>query len=226
MKKISAVIILAACGFVFAGKAWATSDSLALAMRQLQAETEQSIQTKIVDPIIGKGRAYAFVEMSAELVYKESGQTKEGLGRLSRHVSTETVTRHLPGAKEEDLLKGSFGEEPAAPAKTAAPDKKQKAADPAKDAMAGLPERAEQEQTAQQGKSSAEHRMGAELVVNDFTLRILHDSGVSKEKLEILSKAVLALYPKAIKGQADMLIVYVPAPFAKEAGNWMEKLAK
>ena len=226
MKKLSAVIVLAACGFGLAGSAGASGDSLALALRQIQADTEQNIQSKIVDPILGKGNAFAFVEMSMEVVLKENAQTKEGVGWLNKRVSTETAPSATAGteAKDEDLFKGV--EQPAAPVKAAPADKKQKADDPGKAARTALPQKIEQSQTAQQEKRDVEERTGAELVINNFSLRILHDSGVSREKLEILSKAVLALYPKVIKGQADMLIVFVPAPFAKEAGTWMEKLAK
>lgn len=216
MKKISAVILAACCCSVLAGTAGASGDSLALALHQLQADTEQDIQTKIVDPILGKGNAYVFADISADLVLKESGQSKEGLGSLRKVVSTETATGAASPAE-------ALAEEPAQQQKTTAADKKQRSGEPVK---AGFPYTTEQSQTAEQGKKDLEQRMSVELAVKSFSLRILHRSGVSKEKLELLSKTVLALYPKAVKGQADMTITFVSASFAAKGDTWMDKLGK
>lgn len=216
---------MTACCFVFAGTAGASGDSLALALHQIQTDTEQDIQSKIVDPLLGKGNAYVFVEMSMEVVLKETGQSREGVGLLNRSVSTETVTRQGSGTEGKENSKGfSFGDEPDPAAKEAA-DKKQNAEEPMK-AAAGLPERVEQSQTAQQGKKDLEQRLGAELEVKSFVLRILHSSDVSKEKLALLNRTILALYPKVVKGQADMTITSVAASFAQGNGTWIEKLAK
>lgn len=213
MKIMSAVSLTASCCFVLAGTAGASGDSLALALRQLQAGTEHDIQAKIVDPILGAGNAYVFAEMSVDLVLKESGQSKEGIGSIRKVVSTETFT-------EAASLAEALGEQP---------EKKQKPEEPAKAgglAKPGIPYTTEQAQTAEQGKKELEQRLGVELEVKSFSLRILHNTGVSKEKLELLSKTILALYPKAVKGQTDLTITLVPASFAKKGDTWMEKLAK
>ena len=222
MKRISAAIMTACC-FALAGTAGASGDSLALALHQIQADTEANIQSKIVDPILGKGNAYVFVDMSFDVVLKETGQSREGVGLLNKSVSTETVTRQ--GAEGKENSKGfSFGDEAEAAAKEAA-DKKQNAEEPLK-AVAGLPERVEQSQTAQQGKKDLEQRMGAELEVKSFVLRILHNSDVSKEKLSLVNRTIMALYPKVVKGQTDMTIGWVSASFAQGNGTWIDKLAK
>lgn len=224
MKRISAAIMMTAC-VLFAGTAGAAGDSLALALRQIQADTEESIQSKIVDPVLGKGNAYVFAEMSMDLVLRETGQSREGVGLLSKSVSTETATRQGAGAEGKENPKGfSFGDEPD-PAAKAAADKNQNAEEPMK-AAAGTPERVVQSQTSQQEKKDLDQRLSAELEVKSFSLRILHNSGISKEKLAALSRTILALYPKVVKGQADMTITFVPAPFAKGGDTWMEKLAK
>lgn len=48
------------------------------------ADTESKIQTQVLDPILGMGRAYVFLEAGAELVSSAERESKSGRGKMHK----------------------------------------------------------------------------------------------------------------------------------------------
>ena len=237
MKQILAGVIFAVFNGAYTVAMELPNASLASVLHQITTNTEQKIQTEIVDPILGKGNAFVFADIELEIVAKSAVQTKEGLGQMSKSnsISTESVTHLSDGiaGNEEDVFKGfDFGGPPdPAPKPQAVLKKEQNPEGVAQAAV--LPEmgqlsRRGQSQVAQQGKGVAEQRLGAYFENKRFSLSILHESTISKEKLEIVRKAILSLYPRAVNGQSDMVISFLPAPFVKneKKEGWLRKVIK
>lgn len=243
MKKLLIIIILTICSSVLTVVAGATGNSILLGFHQISSEIEQKIQTQIVDPILGKGNAFVFAEIEMEVITKESEQSKEGSGQISQSISKSTETgtsqdgaagssgtatdQYKAAEDEEDLFKGfDFGNDSgsASNPKTVQ-KKKQKPEETGKTAVSPKPrtpveEKSTSSRLARQGNKVVEQRLGAELEVAKFSLNILHDSTIPKEKLDFLRNTILSIYSHAVKKQDDMTIIFIPAPFAKKEKKW------
>jgi len=131
-------------------------------------DAEAKIQEQVLDPLLGPGRAYAFLDAEAELYVTSKGAVKSGVGEL--------LSR-----KADPADAGKEGEK-------------------------------SQKQTATQEKTDTESRDVYSLELRSMRLRILHDSALPAEKLEVVKKALLDLYPGRLKAQD---IVFVPAPMQR-----------
>ncbi|OGR81010.1 MAG: hypothetical protein A2X32_08695 [Elusimicrobia bacterium GWC2_64_44] len=75
----------------------AAGGGLAEAVRAMTAGTEARIQERVLDPMLGRGAAHAFLEMKAELASAETEESRSGYG--------EARTRLPDAANEEGGLK-------------------------------------------------------------------------------------------------------------------------
>ena len=80
MKKIA---IMAAALLLGAGAARAAGGRLA-ALRRVNADAEAKIQAQVLDALLGRGKAYAFLELKAELLSTARSEAKSGTGEMSK----------------------------------------------------------------------------------------------------------------------------------------------
>jgi len=202
--------------------AFSFDGAVAMELHRIATEKEKRIQTDIVDPILGKGVAFVFADMELQVVIKEAAQTKGGIGTMERTVSTETLPSDY-GQQQPDLFSGfDFGESTGTGQGTAAEKAHHQASASTAAAHSPFPVKREQGQRAQQGKSVAETRFGAVLEAQNCSLTILHDVTVPKEKLDSVRRAILAVYPNAVRRSREMQISFVPAPFVKN-NHWFKR---
>lgn len=72
---------LAAAALLAAGTARAGEDKLDT-MRRITLETEAKIQAQVLDSVLGKGKAWAFLTMEAELLSRSRSEAKSGTGEM------------------------------------------------------------------------------------------------------------------------------------------------
>ncbi|MBU2574386.1 MAG: hypothetical protein KKH28_09960 [Elusimicrobia bacterium] len=67
-------------------------------------ETEAKMQTRVLDRMLGPGKAFAFLEMSAEITNTADEQSKDGVGELRKTKSSAGSMEEEaePMGKEED----------------------------------------------------------------------------------------------------------------------------
>lgn len=69
------------------------SESLAWESQSVKRELEAGIQDRILDPILGRGRAFAFVTLDLELTWNQRKSARSGLGESSRSKAKEGDSR-------------------------------------------------------------------------------------------------------------------------------------
>ena len=115
------------------------------------------------------------------------------------------------------------GQKGSAPKPKAGQDKKQKSKETEKTVVSpwpAVPTKNELLKSTQEDKKLAQQRLGAELEIKRFYLSILHDSTIPKEKLDLVRKVILSLYPRVVEYKDDMTIIFIPADFAKKEKKW------
>lgn len=79
MKKI----ILIAAALLLGAAAARAEDGKLDALQRLGADAETKIQAQVLDALLGKGKAYAFLEMKAELYSTSRSEAKSGTGEMT-----------------------------------------------------------------------------------------------------------------------------------------------
>jgi len=156
---------------------------------RINSETESKIQAQVMDRMLGPGRAFAFLEMKAEVKSNSDETSKDGIGKLNTKMPESPAELETEGTDKEEAKKA---------------DKHKK----------GL---STQEQSASQAKKSAEKKGVFNFTLRSMKLRILHDAALSPDKLKAVKEALLALYPEKLKAEDISFVpaAFEPVP----AGN-------
>lgn len=93
MKNLALAMIAAA---LLAGPALAGDDGGAL---ELTGALEAKIQSRVLDPILGRGAAYPFLELKAELAVSSESEAKTGTGEMR---TKQPGAGENGGVKEQD----------------------------------------------------------------------------------------------------------------------------
>lgn len=167
----------------------AGSDGKMGTLYRINSETEDKIQARVLDRMLGPGKAFAFLEMKAEVKSNAEETSKGGVGKI------HTVSPEGQAEMEE-----------------AAADKEE-----LKQAGPGAKGVSTKEQSARQAKKSAEKKDILRFTMSSMKLRILHDAALSPGGLKAVKEALLALYPEKLKAEdiAFVPAAFAPAP----AGN-------
>lgn len=190
----------------------------------LEIETADRIRSHILDPILGPGRSFAFVELSLEVRRKR--ETTEKMGSGNAHQIKETwkewegkdqgeprpsgkgaPTRR---SKEVDLFKGfGFGVDvdPIAPASRTGDLDPVQVSTPAGRGSTGE-ERTEVSSGSQRSQEStqemgvAEKRSEASLIFKKFQVLVVHDAAVSAARLRMVRETILKAYKRDLSRDA------------------------
>lgn len=182
--------------FVFAGimavlvcSASAGSDGQLGTLYRINSETESKMQAQVLDRMLGPGKAFAFLEMKAEVKSDSDETSKDGIGKLLTQMPETPGELEGEAADKEDVKK-------------AGKTKKGKST---------------KEQSASQVKKSAEKKDVFNFTLRSMKLRVLHDAALSPDKLKAVKGALLALYPEKLKAEDISFVAaaFEPAP----AGN-------
>jgi len=182
--------------FVFAGlmagmacSASARSGGQLGTLYRINSETESKIQAQVLDRMLGQGRAFAFLEMKAEVKSDSDETSKDGIGKLNTRSPESPAEMEAEGADK-------------AAGKKDGTNKK------------GTSTR---EQSASQVKKNAEKKDVVNFTLRSMKLRILHDAALSPDKLKAVKEALTALYPEKLKAEDISFVAasFEPVP----AGN-------
>lgn len=131
--------------------------------RQLRGELEAKIQTDILDPIIGRGKAMVFVSVELDIETKRQKVVQSGAGYASK---TESET--APLAQTEFLLPGI-------------PKPKNLAEGP----LDGKAQQAKQE------RGATEEKMTQRTLIKRMEILILHDEALPQDTLEMARSRII-----------------------------------
>lgn len=166
------VLALGASLLLVAARLAASADSPEWESRRLERELAGEIQARILDPMLGRGRAFAFVSLDVELTSKRGRNARSGQGLASRYRSK--------GRPMNADLFAAFGLGPAS----------------GKASERGRVYEAEQGQRAIQAKDEEEIVSTARWLPKRVAVTILHDQGLPAENLSLAAKAVADAYPE------------------------------
>lgn len=163
--------------------AHATEDSLLWVLHRIKSETESKIQHNVLDPVMGRGRAYVFADLEFDLerTFKKSSRT--GSGYASKRQSP---------AVPDDLF-AAFGA-PAGKEPKKPPEGKKKKEEAKPD-----PWIKEQSQRSQQVKSDEQHWVHMEWAPSRFEIHILHDRAASPAEIASIRDILLSVYGRTLK---------------------------
>ena len=195
MKKLYTVIFLLLSAF-----SYAADIDITLIEKQdnLRKEVENKIKENILDPILGKNRAYAFADITLEFVAKKAEQQKEGYGILQQYkekgASDEQAATDfiLPGIPKPKSILGK--------------DNKR-------------PEAAHGTQT-QQSKAAEEVRYGVDTEITNFQVTVIHDETLDKNLIQLARERIDDyLLPYKIMKKDPPVVIFKPTKF-KSVNIW------
>lgn len=201
-------LILTAGGALLARAALVAPD-LALLQEQnrIKSESEEKIQHDVLDPILGKGKASAFVDVQMEVKVESEESTREGMGLAEKY--KEKAPTQSAGMQTTYVLPG-----------IPKPKTITQQATPAR------PEQA-QAQQAQQIKGVQEQRFAINPVFKHLEVTVIHDDSVLKEKTtQDLVRARIVDAMAQYKLAPDQ-VLFRPTRFDKPPlVDWKEDLKK
>ncbi|MDE2489829.1 MAG: hypothetical protein KGM24_03225, partial [Elusimicrobia bacterium] len=174
---------------------------------RIKSEAEDKIQNEILDPILGKGKASAFVDLQMEVNVESERKTKAGMGIAQRYkekapTSTQGLATNfvLPGIpKPTSITAQKTPEHPAAA----------------------------QAQEAQQIQGIQEQRYSINPVFKRFQVTVIHDESVLKDKpTQDLVRSRIEDAMSQYKKLAPADIVFRPTKFDKPLVDWRTDLKK
>lgn len=175
-----------------------------LLAHSLEVETADRIKVQILDPILGPGRAFAFVELSLDVRREREVRGKRGYG-LARRFAEKWAGP--PKGVEEDLFKG-FGIEPAefhSPKPRVGPSGRLQAST----GTALSPEAREKPssgsqrmQESFQETSIEEQRSSSKLRFNAFQVLVVHDSAVPPARIKLVRETMLKAFGRDLRRDA------------------------
>lgn len=158
----------------------------------LRREVETKIKEEILQPIMGPGKSYVFVDLELEIIARKAEQTKEGLGIVQKYKekpgggSSNNTEFLLPGIPKPKAVLGADNKRP----ETA------------------------QGQQAEQGKAVQEIRWGVQTEINRFQVTVLYDEAVSSAAVALARDRVGEfLLPYKIKGKDEPTVLFKPTKF-------------
>lgn len=167
-------------------------------------ETADRIKVQILDPILGPGRAFAFVELSLDVRREREVSGKRGYGLARRLVEKWDGP---PKAGEEDLFKG-FGPEPGEfylPKPRTGPSGRMRPST----GTAVSPEAREKPssgsqrmQESFQEQSVEEQRSSSKLRFNAFQVLVVHDSAVPPARIKLVRETMLKAFGRDLRRDA------------------------
>lgn len=166
---------------------------------RLRFQLADRIMAGVLDPILGKGRAHAFVDVSVKLT--RTGTTNEKLGR-----GTATRARHKtdspPGgrparAESEDELSKGFGfsdtDDTSLP-----PSGQNGSSGVTASTDTVLTTDSSQRQYSRQAKVELESRDLLSVQLSDMRVVIVHGSSADSKKLAAVRETLLTIFPDAL----------------------------
>ncbi|MHB2025307.1 MAG: FliG C-terminal domain-containing protein [Elusimicrobiota bacterium] len=170
---------------------------------RIKSESEQKVDQEILDPILGKGMAMAFVDVQMALKVDNEETKRSGVGLAQKYrektgaqKSGSTQTSFvLPGIPEP----GSISKIPQAPEAASA-------------------------QQAQEQKGTQEENFSENLVFKRMSVTVIHDQSVLKDKAQtdlVRSRIVDALSQYHLTPDQ---IFFRPTPFNHAKTDWREDL--
>jgi len=156
---------------------------------RINAMTEAKIQEHVLDPLLGAGKAHAFLEMTIEVKSSAEKASKGGIGELHR-TSSKVEEEKVIVIKEEGKKDGK---------------------DKAKE------QTSVQMQTASDEKRTTEESEVLKFTAGGMKARILHDADLPKEKLKAVKEALVELYPGKIKAEDVVFVPAAFTPPAAKA---------
>ena len=80
----------------------AKSDGELGTLYRINSETEGKIQAQVLDRMLGPGRAYAFLEMKAEVKSTADETSKDGIGKMHTTLPEGAAEKESAAAGKED----------------------------------------------------------------------------------------------------------------------------
>ncbi|MGC9070900.1 MAG: FliG C-terminal domain-containing protein [Elusimicrobiales bacterium] len=161
---------------------------------EFRREIEKKVNDYILDPVLGKNRAYAFADVIFSVVTKRQEQTKEGVGVLQQYKekgagqSLADTDFILPGIPKPKAILGDQNRRP---------------------------EAAHGAQT-QQSKAIEEVMFSVEPLITRFQLTVVHDETISQELLMIARQRIDdLLLPYKVNGKDPPVVIFKPTRFKK-----------
>lgn len=202
-------ILLFAAAFAPRANAAVVAPDIGLLQEQsrIKRESEEKIQKDVLDPILGKGMASAFVDVEMEIKVESEESTRSGMGLAERYRERMGMQKSagmqttfvLPGIPKPKTVAGNQG-----------------------------PERPEssQAQQAQQIKGVQEERYAVKPVFKRLGVTVIHDEGVLREKPQVdLVRARIVDAMSQYQLSPDQ-VVFRPTQFKKIAIDWRDDLKK
>ncbi|HVA65743.1 MAG TPA: FliG C-terminal domain-containing protein [Elusimicrobiota bacterium] len=170
---------------------------------RIKQESEQKIDQEILDPILGKDEAMAFVDVAMQLKVDNEETNRKGMGLAEKYKektnaqkSGQTQTQFvLPGIPQPE----SISRIPQAPSDASA-------------------------QQAQEQKGMQEENFSENLVFKKMTVTVIHDQSVLKDKAQqdlVRSRIVDAM---AQYNLSPNQVFFSPTPFNHAKTDWREDL--
>jgi tetratricopeptide (TPR) repeat protein len=175
---------------------------------RIKQESEQKIQHDILDPILGKGAAMAFVDVEMEVKVEREQSTRSGMGLAEKY------REKLGGGQRSGLQTTYVMPGIPAPKTISASDR------------GGVKPEAAQAQQAQQVKGVQEERYSVKPVFKKLGVTVIHDDGVLKAKDQIdlvRSRIVDAMSQYSLSPDQ---IGFRPTRFKKIQIDWRDDLKK
>lgn len=170
---------------------WAEDDNAALTIHRIETETADRIQFRILDPILGTGRASAFAKLAITVRHDQQRSMRAGEGRSTKNISRASVSvateTTVCAEYDRDLFRG-FGLDQ----RTTTYVVVQEA--PADKIPLQVTNAGEQTQHASQIKSTEEARQDFSTRYSAMSLVIIHDDRVPRRKLDQVRAALAAIY--------------------------------
>lgn len=161
---------------------------------EFRREIEYKIKNSILDPVLGKDRAYVFADVLFSVLTKKQEQTKEGIGVLQQYKekgagqSLADTDFILPGIPKPKAILGDNTKRP---------------------------EAAHGAQT-QQTKAIEETIFSVEPQITRFQITVLHDESISQDLLMIARQRIEdLLMPYKVNQKDPPIVVFKPTKFKK-----------
>ena len=153
---------------------------------------ENKIKFEILDPILGRDRAYVFADIEFEIVTKKSDQQKKGMGALQQYKEKGRQSKSpmddfiLPGVPKPKSISGSDKERP----------------------------QASQGVHTEQRKGTESVRYGIDTEINKFQVTVIHDKALPQKALMLSRERIDDfLSPYKIRKKAAPVVIFKPTKF-------------
>ena len=165
---------------------------------EFRKEIEEKIKTNILDPVLGKDRAFAFADVVFNIITRKQDQGKEGIGVLQQYKEKGAAQSQadsdfiLPGIPKPKSILGDSNKRPEAAHGT----------------------------QKQQTMGIEETKFSVEPEITRFQVTVLHDETLGQDLLMIARQRIDdLLLPYKIKGKDSPIVIFKPTKF-KTTNIW------